>query len=110
MPRPKSKDTAEDFEKSIKKLEEIVRTLEQEEVSLEISLKLYEEGLALARACESKLQAAENRIKQLLESERGKIREVDFEPSGAGEAAAGAATGKADEDEEDKEEKGEEEE
>jgi exodeoxyribonuclease VII small subunit len=79
MARSKSDDSGENFEKAIKKLEQIVHKLEDEEIALDASLGLYEEGLQLVRACERKLQAAENRIKQLMENESGEIREEPFQ-------------------------------
>jgi exodeoxyribonuclease VII small subunit len=79
-------DGAHDFEKAIARLEEIVRRLEEEEISLEASLLLYEEGLKLQRACESRLQEADNRIKQLVEAGGGAIEETDFEPESGAEA------------------------
>lgn len=88
MARPKGKgDPALDFEKAIARLEEIVRKLEEEEISLEASLALYEEGLKLQRACESRLQEADNRIKKLVENAGGMIEEEDFEPVEPAEAA-----------------------
>jgi exodeoxyribonuclease VII small subunit len=78
MARAKNQSAEEPFEKSLLKLEEIVQKLEEEEISLEASLKLYEEGQRLVRVCEGKLRSAENRIKQLLENEAGEIEEADF--------------------------------
>lgn len=87
-----------DFDQAMKKLEEIVRRLEEEEISLEASLKLYEEGLALQRMCESKLRAAENRIRQLTENAAGELVEEDLEP------ASGAAALEDDQEESDADE------
>ncbi len=69
-----------DFETSLKKLEEIVQRLENEQVPLEESLRLFEEGKKLARACETELQQAENRIRQLMAGERGEVVEVPLAP------------------------------
>jgi exodeoxyribonuclease VII small subunit len=55
-----------DFEKNLKRLEEIVSKLEDGELQLEQSLKLFEEGIAISRACNLKLTEAENRVKLLL--------------------------------------------
>lgn len=54
-----------DFETSLKKLEEIVKELEEGELTLEQSLERYEQGVALARFCSSKLEEAEKRIELL---------------------------------------------
>lgn len=77
------------FEESLQKLEAIVKRLEEEEVPLESSLKLFAEGQSLARACEEQLKAAENQIRQLLEKNSGEIEEADFsEDAGENEGAA----------------------
>ncbi|MBI3542667.1 MAG: exodeoxyribonuclease VII small subunit [Deltaproteobacteria bacterium] len=53
------------LEDALKRLAEIVKTLEQGDGALEDSLKLFEEGVALTRACHSKLSDAEKRIEIL---------------------------------------------
>jgi exodeoxyribonuclease VII small subunit len=55
-----------DFEKNLKRLEEIVTNLEDGELQLEQSLKLFEEGINISRLCNQKLVEAENRVKLLL--------------------------------------------
>lgn len=55
-----------DFEKKIKRLEEIVQSMEQGDQSLEKSLELFEEGVKLSRECHTKLNEAELKVKQLL--------------------------------------------
>jgi exodeoxyribonuclease VII small subunit len=73
------------FDASLQKLEAIVKRLEDEEIPLEESLKLFGEGQTLARACEEQLRAAENQIRLLLEKSTGEIEERKFntgEPGG----------------------------
>ena len=53
------------FESAMKRLEEIADVLEQGSQSLEASLKLFEEGNALAQFCGEKLDEAENKLKML---------------------------------------------
>ena len=53
------------FEEALARLEEIVRALESGQSKLEDSLALYEEGIRLARACNEKLDGAEQKIKML---------------------------------------------
>jgi exodeoxyribonuclease VII small subunit len=53
------------LEDALKRLAEIVRSLEQNECALEDSLKLFEEGVGLTRACHAKLTEAERRIEIL---------------------------------------------
>jgi len=54
------------FEDSVRRLGEIVERLEGGELPLEESLKLFEEGVQLARASQVRLDRAEKRIEQLL--------------------------------------------
>lgn len=53
------------FEKALEKLEAIVAQLEKGSVPLEKSMKLYEEGVALAAQCEKKLKAARLKLSEL---------------------------------------------
>jgi len=55
----------ESFEQSLGRLEKIVERLEQGDVALEESLRLYEEGVALSRRCAEKLQQVELVLKRL---------------------------------------------
>jgi exodeoxyribonuclease VII small subunit len=98
------------FEGSLQKLESIVKRLEEEEIPLETSLKLFAEGQTLARACEEQLRAAENQIRQLLETPSGKILEEDFETELAGNTghSAGETAGEDEEAEEDEADEAEE--
>ena len=79
----RKKKTANSFEGSLEKLEKIVRQLEDEEVSIENSLKLFGEGKQLVQQCEKELQVVENRVKQLMETPSGEDDEEDFEPADA---------------------------
>ena len=67
------------FEESVGRLEEIVRMLENGTATLDESLKLYEEGIALVRACNKQLDNAEKKIRLLTEASDGNIEEKDFE-------------------------------
>lgn len=53
------------FEQAFKRLEEIVAMLESNELPLEASLDIYEEGVGLARFCMNRLSTAELRVKEL---------------------------------------------
>ena len=59
------------FEASLQELEKIVRRLEDGDLSLEESLKLFEKGVKLSRECQERLNQAERRIEVLLEDEDG---------------------------------------
>jgi exodeoxyribonuclease VII small subunit len=69
----------EKFETSLKKLEEIVRKLEGGELSLEDSLKAFEEGVKLAGFCSSKLNEAEKRIEVLNRQKDGTFTKDKFQ-------------------------------
>lgn len=60
------------FEEAAARLEEIVGRMENGETPLEESLKLFEEGSALASFCYGKLSAAEQKIRRITELEDGK--------------------------------------
>jgi|WetSurMetagenome_2_1015567.scaffolds.fasta_scaffold323763_2 exodeoxyribonuclease VII small subunit len=67
------------FEHSMHRLEEIVDRLERGEVSLDESLKLFEEGMEISRSCLNKLSAAETRLKSLSKDMNGKFTIIDVE-------------------------------
>lgn len=56
---PKSKEHFEDY---LKKLEETVERLESEDVTLEESVKLFEEGLKISKNCEKMLDSAKQKM------------------------------------------------
>ncbi|MBW1715101.1 MAG: exodeoxyribonuclease VII small subunit [Deltaproteobacteria bacterium] len=66
------------FEDAMKELEDIVKRLESGNLSLEESLKIFEEGIALSRYCFRKLEEAEKRVSILIKDEEG-IRREPFE-------------------------------
>lgn len=71
-------DKQQSFEAYLKRLEDIVGILEEGTVSLEESLKLYEEGIEIARLCMTRLNEAELKMKKLNKSINGKINLEDF--------------------------------
>lgn len=56
-----------DFEQSLAALEALVKRMEQGELSLEESLKAFEEGVKLTRECQTRLAEAEQRVSVLME-------------------------------------------
>ena len=68
------------FEESLGELDTIVQSLEQGELSLEESMALFERGLRLSQLSQNKLQAAEQKVKILLEK-NGKQQLSDFDLS-----------------------------
>ena len=59
------------FEQSLKKLETIVTQLEQGDLPLEDSLKLFEEGVSLSAVCKQELDAAEGKVQMLVKQRDG---------------------------------------
>ena len=66
------------FESAMERLEKITWELSREGITLEESLALYEEGVALARICNQRLEDTERKIKALQISASGEIEEKDF--------------------------------
>jgi len=66
------------FEAALARLEEIVKELEQGDLPLEQSLKLFEEGIKLSRICNRRLEDAERRVEILLKDEAGKLTAKPF--------------------------------
>ena len=67
------------FEASLASLEALVAKLESGELELEQALAAFEEGVALARRCSARLEAAELRITKLEQTAAGPV-ERDFDP------------------------------
>ncbi|NLL45206.1 MAG: exodeoxyribonuclease VII small subunit [Clostridiales bacterium] len=67
------------FEKSMARLEEIVKLLERGDAPLDTSLKLFEEGTMLIRCCGEYLDRAEQKVVRLMKSENGEPVELPFE-------------------------------
>ena len=84
----KNKEQEQSFESSLASLERIVAHLESGDLPLERALELFEEGVALARRCQSQLGDAERKVEMLLR-ERGEIKVAPFESSK--DAPVGAA-------------------
>ena len=59
------------FEQAMKTLEEIVQQLEQEELSLDESLKIFEEGMELSKFCYDNLNQAEQKLKKIVKKDDG---------------------------------------
>lgn len=61
-------------------METIIGELEKGELNLDESLKLFEEGIALARHCNAKLEEAQGKVELLLGIEGGAAKTVPFQP------------------------------
>ncbi len=69
---------AEKFEVSLKKLEEVVRKLEGGSLSLDDSIKAFEEGVKHAAFCAKKLDEAERKVELLIKQRDGSFRKEPF--------------------------------
>lgn len=74
-----SKKEELNFEELIEKLEDITNKLEKEQLSLDESVKLFEEGMNISKECNSKLEDAEKRITILI-NKNDEIKEENFIP------------------------------
>lgn len=71
-----------EFEKKLNRLQDIVSEMEKGNLTLEDSLKFFEEGVKLSRDCQSELSSAELKVKKLLGKDaKGNLIEEDFEVS-----------------------------
>ena len=76
----KKKDTGQQtFEEALRRLQAIVEKLEQGEVPLEESIRLYEEGIAVSKYCAGKLTQAELTLKRLAKDMEGNFKLLDDE-------------------------------
>jgi len=88
QPVPKKPEPVKkpDFERSLARLEEVVRKLESPQLSLDEAMKLFEEGVGLSRECQKQLEEAEGRVEILLKKADGKMAAEPFEPGGEGQS------------------------
>ena len=77
---PRKKDQAFDFEGALKEMEALVERLEEGDIGLEESLRQFERGVELTRACQKALADAEQKVNKLIE----KNGNVEFESFEAG--------------------------
>jgi len=81
-PTPKKPD----FERSLARLEEVVRRLESPQLSLDDAMKLFEEGVVLSGECQKQLEEAEGRVEILLKKADGKLTAEPFDPESESES------------------------
>jgi exodeoxyribonuclease VII small subunit len=72
-----ARQKALDFEASLEELEQLVSKMEAGDLSLEASLKAFEDGIKLTRDCQKALSKAEQKVQLLLEK-NGEILAEDF--------------------------------
>ncbi|ARN73468.1 exodeoxyribonuclease VII small subunit [Oceanicoccus sagamiensis] len=67
-----------DFEEALDQLEELVEDMENGDLTLEESLKAFEQGIKLTRECQTALSQAEQKVQMLVE-ENGKLKAVELD-------------------------------
>ncbi len=75
MTKTSENDSAPNFETAMTELEELVAKIETGDLSLEDSLKEFEQGIKLSRLCQQALNDAEQRVKILTDSLNGETEE-----------------------------------
>jgi exodeoxyribonuclease VII small subunit len=73
------------FEDQLTQLEKVVEQLERGDLSLDDSVRLFEQGMKLSTACKSELDKADGRIQLLVEDKTGNLRPSDLALSEADE-------------------------
>ncbi len=67
----KKRQASQNFEKSLRELEDLVKKMEKGDLSLEASLEHFERGVKLSRACQEALKTAEQKV-EILTNKNGK--------------------------------------
>lgn len=67
------------FETALNELETLIDKMETGQLSLEDSLKCFEEGIKLARQCQTSLKEAEQKVQILAQKENGDLALESFE-------------------------------
>lgn len=81
---PKSAPAAaseQTFEAALERLEEIVESMEGDNLPLEKLLAQYEEGAKLLKVCQEKLESAERKVELITKGASGKPQAAPFEPA-----------------------------
>ena len=76
------------FEKHLTQLETVVERLERGDLTLEESVRLFEEGMKLSQACKEELEQAEGKIQLLVEGKGGTMQVAEMELEGDDEVEA----------------------
>lgn len=79
MPARKKEEEPKSFEEAMARLDAVVAELEEDKLPLEDMLARYEEGVALARFCGEKLEAAEQKVHLIAKKADGSVTLEDFD-------------------------------
>jgi exodeoxyribonuclease VII small subunit len=82
MAKAQPSDTSNEhtFETAMQRLEQIVQTMDSDELPLEDLIVRYEEGIQLVQVCEAKLKSAEKKIEMIARKAQGPGELVEFAP------------------------------
>jgi len=69
----------QNFEQSMAELEETVKKMESQDVTLDEALALFEKGIKLSKSCQKILDEAEKKVTVLLTNDNGEVTEEPFE-------------------------------
>lgn len=70
-------EITDSFERSLKRLEEIVQYMERGEATLDETIRMYEEGIGLSKRCLEQLQKVELKLRRLSKDVNGKFELID---------------------------------
>lgn len=79
MAARKKDEEPKSFEDAMSRLDAIVAKLEEDKLPLDEMLARYEEGVALARYCGEKLEAAEQKVRLIAEKAEGRVTLEEFD-------------------------------
>lgn len=79
MATRKKDESPQSFEEAMKQLDAVVAKLEEDKLPLEEMLACYEQGVALARYCGEKLDAAEQRVRLIARQADGSVTLEEFD-------------------------------
>ena len=82
MAKAQPSDTTNDhtFETAMQRLEQIVQTMDSDELPLEDLIVRYQEGIQLVQVCEAKLKSAEKKIEVIARKAQGTVELSEFAP------------------------------
>jgi exodeoxyribonuclease VII small subunit len=70
------------FEEAMKRMEEVVKELEDGELTLDKSLEKFEEGVKLYRYCVQKLEEIEGKVLVIMNDQNGELQKLDLYTEG----------------------------
>lgn len=79
MATRKKDEEPKSFEDALQRLDAIVAKLEEDQLPLDEMLARYEEGVALARYCGEKLEAAEQKVRLITKQAGGTVKLEEFD-------------------------------